>query len=364
MLKLFTNSQEEKRLTTEIRLAIAFKDFALWLSTSCVGLNVAGHATAKVLNQNGIRTTVFPVRHNVDLVNDIDKYNEHHGHSLTHVAISAPWLSVYDLEQILIAYPDIKFAVLSHSNVGFLQADADGVRLLRRYIELAKQYDNLQVGGNSRKFADWLRAAYGYKPVLLPNLYPICGLTEKPWQYGTIKIGAFGAVRPYKNFITAAGAAVALQRSINVPVEFHMSTGGESGNTRAIEQIFEGTQVTLIKHEWTLWNHFIKLIGDMDVMMQPSFTESFNMITADGISVGVPSVVSDAINWAPEDWKADSDDALSVMRVARTLLTDDRVRNQGFFALNDHNIFGLEHWRRFVGVERKKSFFERVTELF
>jgi hypothetical protein len=352
---------------SEIRLAIAFKDFAAWLcDTSCVGLNVAGYATAKVLNANGIRTSVFPVRHNIDLVDSINKYNEEHEHPLTHVVISAPWMSVYDMEQLLCHFKSIQFAVLSHSNVGFLQADYDGVKLLCEYRKLARKHHNFQVGGNSRKFADWMTAATGHKALLLPNLYPLPAcIREKEFHGGVINIGAFGAVRPYKNFMTAAGAALVIHQRTGRPVRFHMSSGGEPGDTRAIEQLFEcHPGIELIKHPWCYWDKFVRLIGSMDVLLQPSFTESFNMITADGISQGVPSVVSTAINWAPESWKADSDDALSVAETAMFLLLNQWARNEGVWALKEHNRKNLAHWFKFVGREESRSFLDRIKGWF
>ena len=93
-----------------------------WIRSSCVGLNVAGFTTAKYLKEHGIDTTVFPVRHNVDVVHAIDHYNETHIKRLTHVVISAPWLSLHDMKSLVRNFPEIQFVILSHSNVGFLQA--------------------------------------------------------------------------------------------------------------------------------------------------------------------------------------------------------------------------------------------------
>ncbi len=44
------------------------------------------------------------------------------------------------------------------------------------------------------------------------------------------------------------------------------------------------------------------------------------MVTADGIAEGVPSVVSEAIDWAPRSWKAPVDDANAMARIGRKLL--------------------------------------------
>ncbi len=335
---------------SDVRLALVFKDFAAWVRSSCVGLNVAGYTTAKVLRQHGIETVVFPVRHNVDIVEAMDAYNESHTAPLTHVVISAPWLSVYDLINLIENFKNTQFVILSHSNVGFLQADPEGVMLLRQYHELAETHRNLKVGGNSEKFVKWMQEAYGHDSILLPNLYPLPdNPKDKRWDgKSPLKIGAFGAVRPYKNFMTAAGAAIVIHRFLNVPVELHMSTGGEGGTTEAIEQMCANVHgVTLIKHEWQFWDKFIQLVSKMDLLLQVSYTESFNLITADGIAVGVPSVVSTAIEWAPQTWKADSDNVIDVARVGLRLLRGQN-RDDGFIALQEHNEWGLSFWIAFL----------------
>jgi len=334
----------------DARLALVFKDFACWVRSSCVGLNVAGFATKKVLEQDGYHVSVFPVRHNVDLVREIEHYNLSHKEQLTHVVISAPWLSLFDMRNLLTEFSDIQFVILSHSNVGFLQADPCGIELLRKYHELSEEFGNIRVGGNSEKFVRWMRKAYDEGVVLLPNLYPLGPQIKKEWEgVGLVKIGAFGAIRPEKNFMTAAAAAVALA-SEGVEVELHMSEGGEGecGSTApAIDQMCAG-KIKVIRHSWVYWDEFVKLVSQMDILIQVSYTESFNMITADGISVGVPSVVSPAIYWAPPSWKADPDDVNEVLIVMKRLLFDPRQRAAGYEHLQAHNDKSIRHWDKFL----------------
>lgn len=335
----------------DVRLALFFKDFAAWVRSSCVGLNVAGYTTAGYLKHHGVHVSVFPVRDNVDVVHAIDRYNETHEKPLTHVVISAPWLSLHDIKNLVSHFPNIKFVVLSHSNVGFLQADPCGVKLLRKYAHLAKTHNNLRVGGNSAAFVNWFRAAYNEDCVLLPNLYPVSRVESKIWNGESLKIGAFGAIRPEKNFMTAAAAAMAIKSALGVPMELHMSTGGDgckSTTLPAIEEMVEGVpDVTLIRHDWQYWDNFIQLIESMDLMIQVSYTESFNMVTADGISRGVPSVVSPVIFWAPDSWKANPDDAIDVANVGVRLLTEDQ-ETIGSDALIEHNHQSLHHWTEFL----------------
>ena len=346
-----SDSRKVQMKREDVRLALFFKDFAAWIRTSCVGLNVAGYTTQKVLNQHGFEVEVYPVRHNVDVVHSIDRYNETHKAKLTHVVISAPWLSVHDLKSLLYNFPSIQFVVLSHSNVGFLQADPYGVTLLRKYHKLSQEFPNFKVGGNSKKFVDWMEHAYGKEVVLLPNLYPVGDPIEKKWDgVSPVRIGAFGAARPEKNFMTAAAAAVALSASLNVPVELHMSSGGEGDKgltSPAIDQMCEG-RIAVVRHPWMYWDNFIQLIASMDIMLQVSYTESFNMITADGISVGVPSVVSPSIYWAPPSWKVNPDDAMEVVFVGRQLLLDAEMRSLGVEYLRAHNEASIEYWEKYL----------------
>lgn len=358
-------NQRNAMLLKDVRLALIFKDFAAWCRTSCVGLNVAGFATAKVLREQGVDVSVFPVRHNIDIVDSIEHYNKTHAKPLTHVVISAPWLHTWDLEAMLEHFKHTKFVILSHSNVGFLQADANGMYLLRQYHMLAHKYHNLHIGGNSSKFVNWMRKSYGDDVILLPNLYPLDkNVKPKVWdKVSPLKIGAFGAVRPQKNFMTAAAAAIAIQKELGVPVEFHMSAGGEGdfGCTGpAIDQMMTGTGITVVRHPWSYWDNFIKLIKSMDLLIQVSYTESFNMVTADGISVGVPSVVSPAIFWCPEDWKAEPDDAMDVAEVGIHLLTRKKQLDDGIIALRAHNKKSLVIWKDFLdeGEKQKTNFGE------
>lgn len=183
-----------------VRVAIAFKNFACWTGMSHVGLNVAAITNARVLTQHGIQTTVFPVRNNVDLVHCIEEYYSEHANPLTHVIISAPWLSRYDMENLISRYTGIQFVIESHSNVGFLQADPWSLKLFRDVLDLQAQYPNIRVGGNNHRFTEWMKLAYGQDVVLLPNLYPMYDLPAHERQpHHAIQIGAFGAVRPRRS---------------------------------------------------------------------------------------------------------------------------------------------------------------------
>ena len=334
----------------QARCGIFYKNFAAFKNISHIGLGVAALANAEYLNSHGEHATVFPVRHNIDIVREIKEYAAEHKHPLTHVVISAPWISTRDMGAIVEHFPMIQFVVVSHSNVGFLQADPAGIHLLRDYIELSLKFDNLSVGGNSKRFTDWITEAYDVHAVLLPNMYPIRPFARKK-NSDVIKIGSFGAIRPLKNQLTAAAAAVTISKRLDLSVEFHLSAGREEGGgnivLNSIQQMTEDIpNFKLALDGWRGWLEFKELVAEMDLLIHPSYTESFNIVTADGVSQGVPTVGSEAIHWLPKEWKADSDDAIRIAEVGLKLLKEGPKK--GIEALNRHNELGLIQWKKFL----------------
>ena len=88
-----------------------------------------------------------------------------------------------------------------------------------------------------------------------------------------------------------------------------------NNNLKNIVALFDsmGEQFNLVLHPWNEHEDFLELIGSMDMCLQVSFTESFNIISADAISMGVPLVGSEAIAWLPERSQADVNQVASIV---------------------------------------------------
>ena len=329
---------------------LAYKNFAANRNISHIGLGVAAINTAKVLRAAGIETDVWPIIGACDLRARLE------ASPADDVMISAPWIPTLEMQMLSNQFPRTRFTVNCHSNVGFLQADRAGMRLVRELMELEMATANVRLAGNSRRFCDWVRFAFGSPCVYLPNLYYLDGeppVPQQPFSSGTLRIGVFGATRPLKNLMSAAGAALEIARNLRAPLELWLSAGraegGGEGVLAAVREMLCGLpNVTLRMNGWQTWPSFRKTVGHMHLLLQPSYTESFNMVTADGIAEGVASVVSDAIDWAPHDWKANVDDVLDIARVGRRLLFDPRAAVEGMRALKAHNADGLHAYNQFI----------------
>lgn len=333
------------------KLVLAYKNFAASKNISHIGLGVSAINTSKVLRRLGISAEVWPIVHSRDLTDRL------RAEPATHVVVSAPWIPSLEMQQLVTTHPNTRFATNCHSNVGFLQADTNGVKLVREAMEIEIGTFNFNVAGNSRRFCDWVTRSYGVPCTYLPNLYYLEN-NQQPnrplFHGGTLRIGAFGATRPLKNFMSAAGAAMEIGRSLKVDMELWLSAGRTEGGgdtiLRSAKAMLDGVPgVKLVENGWQSWPKFRQSVAHMHLLLQPSYTESFNMVTADGIAEGVPSVVSDAIDWAPDHWKACVDDVLDISRVGRQLLQDPHASRDGFQALTANNENGVRAWMTFLG---------------
>ena len=336
--------------SSEKRVVLAYKNFAANRNISHIGLGVAAMNTAKVLRSQGVGAEVTPIVNAAGLSAGLDS-------SVSHAIVSAPWIPTADWQQIVARHPNIHFAVNCHSNVGFLQADANGVKLVREAMEIERGTWNFHVAGNSSKFCRWLSSAYRAPCAYLPNLYylePDLPPARPLFSGGTLRIGSFGATRPLKNLMSAAGAAIEIATQLKADLELWLSVGrteGGGGILDAVRAMTAGLpHVKLVHSGWQSWPAFRTTVRHMHLLMQPSYTESFNMVTADGIAEGVPSVVSSAIDWVPEHWKASVDDVRDIARVGRFLLADPHAPTEGLEALRRHNREGLNAWRSYLAA--------------
>ena len=331
---------------------ICYKNFAANRNISHIGLGVAALNNSKCLNREGITTDVWPSLNAADLTGQLKATP-----SVTHVVISAPWIPTIELQKMSTEFPRIKFAMNCHSNVGFLQADANGVKLVGAAMEVQRGTANFHLAGNSHKFVEWASATFGSPFTYLPNLYFLEGENERlrpPFHGDLLRVGAFGATRPLKNLMSAAGAALTISRVLGVDLELWINSGRDEGGgciLRAIDELYAITRhATIVKAGWSSWHDHRKVVARMNLLINCSYTESFNMVTADGVAEGVPSVVSDAISWAPAYWQAPVDDVLEIARIGRHLLFDPLAPRDGYCALRRHNSEGLNAWKKFLGL--------------
>jgi hypothetical protein len=345
------------------RVALAYKNFQSNKGVSHTGLGISALHNMRTLRSEGIWTDVWPINSAKDLDTRLTQINgsAHTGgqHPISHVIVSAPWIPTTDFQKLLTKWPDVHFAVVSHSNVGFLMADPNGIKLLREGLDLTLGHHNFSVGGNCQRFVDAWTRMYGVQLMWLPNLYDISTIKpvgqRVPWNGSNpLRVGVFGATRPLKNLVSDVAAVVELSKMLRVDVEAWMNSGrNEGGSTvlNAVTQLTQGVRgVKIVEAGWQTWPQFRQTVAKMHVLLNVSYSESFNVVTADGIAEGVASVISDAIDWAPRHWIASADDVNDIARTARNLLDDVYAVDEGQAALRNHTTLGIPAWKQYLGV--------------
>jgi hypothetical protein len=120
-------------------------------------------------------------------------------------------------------------------------------------------------------------------------MYDLTTSTSDPqeWHRGSVlRIGSFGATRPLKNLLTAGAAALQIASRLKADLEFHVSAGRSEGGgdtiMRGLEAMYNQLPNGTIMHDgWSSWPSFRHLVRIMHLVIRPSYTESFSMVSAD-----------------------------------------------------------------------------------
>ena len=235
----------------------------------------------------------------------------------THVIIEAFWVVPEKFDVLMPLHPDVHWAVRNHSETPFLANEGIAFGWAAGYLRR-----NVEIMCNApRAVGDMIEVARAYRTserlvTYAPNHYPIeeagpmSDLPLVPRASGVLEIGCFGAVRPLKNHMTQAIAALAFSRARRSKLRFHINGGRVEGKGEPIlknlRELFAACpQHELVEHPWTDHAGFLGLLRSVDVAMQVSFSETFNIVAADAAACGVPLVVSRELPWIGDYAHAD-----------------------------------------------------------
>jgi hypothetical protein len=318
---------------------------------SHIGLGVNAIHTAKVLRRHHVRTDIAGVWTLDHVREEVAKRP-----TLTHVLIEAPWIAAKETADLMRQFPDVHFIVRSHSQVGFLQVEPGAIRILQDLGRLQEMELNFTLAANSLKFSSFCRTVWKSRCEYLPNLYDLERPLSRPSHpHGDrlLRISSFGALRLLKNHTSAAATAMLIAEADNRDLEFYVSVNREEhGQTvlNALREIFRGNSTCkLVESPWSSWPEFRRLIGTMDLCIQLSASETFNLSTADAVSEGVPVVVSSAIEWVPPHWQVCLDTPDRAAHIGLGLLRDRHAPAEGLHALERFCKEGERIWLAYLG---------------
>ncbi len=279
----------------------------------------------------------------------------------THVIIEALWVVPPKFAILQRLHPTVQWIVRCHSEIPFLAYDGVAMSWLTQYV----QQPNVSIASNStygtRDFdsvigaanPQWTEAQIQSKVRYLPNWYsatPI-GLSKIPDS--TLDVGCFGAIRPLKNQLIQCLAAIEWARALDKPLRFHVNSRVEQGGDGALKNIaalLAAAGQKLIQHPWQERTPFLATLGAMDVNMQVSLSETFDITAADSAVLGVPLVTSAEIQWSTAVSQAAPTNTASIVAKLK-LVTGPREREIAGLNLDGLRAFSQESqhvWEAFA----------------
>jgi hypothetical protein len=277
----------------------------------------------QMLTDGGIDSKLVVVTDNNDIDREVTAYQP------SHVIIEALWVVPSKFAVLQRLHPTVTWIIRLHSDMPFMAMEGMAMDWLCDYSSFA----NVAIACNAprmlREVSDiiatrnrWTVRQTRHRVIYLPNYYPE-GHKTKQFDHGkpSLDISCFGAVRPLKNHLLQAIAALEFANRMGKKLRFHINSGRIEGKgepiMRNLQNLFEQLHPTghrLIAHDWTPRDRFLELCASMDLGMQVSFSETFNIVGADLISQGVPLVSSAEIPWGVGLFAADPTSSADMAR--------------------------------------------------
>lgn len=266
-----------------------------------IGLYNSAKFIANFLESKGIESKVIMVEDSNRIDAAVAAYKP------THVVIHAIWVPPEKMLELveLKRHKDVNWQVRIHSKVPFIAHEGMAFKWINGYNEIALKHKNFLISANSNEFELAVEKSTGIEIEYLPNLYmpdydnPPINNKDKDF----INIGCFGAIRPFKNHLLQSMAAMEFGNKKRKRIKFHINSdrSEQSGDQvlKNLRNVFDGSEHLLVEHAWSTHLDFLKIIATMNIGMQVSFSETYNIVAADFVYIGIPIVVSPEIEWMP-----------------------------------------------------------------
>jgi hypothetical protein len=294
-----------------------------------------------MLNKSGVESYLVQVDDNNAIDKEVSRYNP------THVIIEALWVVPEKFDVLHKLHPKVTWIVRLHSEMPFIANEGMAIDWVYIYDKMAKR-NKILIAPNTVKMYNDLKKVGVNNLIFLPNYYPVAdNKSEKFVNKNYVDIGCFGAIRPMKNQLIQAVAAIEFGNKITKPINFHINSERiEKGDSalRNIRALFENQEEhRLIEHPWYSHEDFTELIRRMDLGLQVSLNETFNIVAADFVSNNIPIIGSNEINWLSCLYKANptsSDDIVKKMKFAY------KFRKFNFQKLNKMGLISSGEWAK------------------
>lgn len=296
------------------------------------------------LQDRGVHAKIVEVVDNNSIDREVAEFKPHL------VVIEALWVVPEKFEVLKRLHPEVDWFVHLHSNMPFLALEGNAFEWIAGYVQR-----EVGILCNSQEAFEAVSALVDDRYVgYLPNVY--ISDPRKPQFYDTkecVDIGCFGAIRPLKNHVTQAVAAIRFAKAANRTLRFHINATRVEGHGQPVlknlRKLFDSQSgAELVEHGWYEPSEFLKVLEELDMGMQVSLSETFNVVTADYVTAGLPVVVSDEVRWVHDSCKAKPDSITSIVETMEFVWRKTSLIRKNQNLLIQYSLRAQEAWYEFV----------------
>lgn len=291
--------------------------------------------------------------------NSIDK--EVHLYKPNICIIEAIWVTSEKMAELSKLHPKVTFIIRVHSRTTFLANEGVAIDRIKGYNKIKNVFVSFNHPVTNSEFN-----AIGIQSIYLPNIYEVIPESESClerildflWpkhrrKKKIINIGCFGAIRPMKNHLLQAIGAIRYGEENNKKIRFHINSSRteQKGENvlKNLRSLFKDSRHELVEHQWMEHQDFLNLVSKMDIGLQVSLSESFNIVTADFVAQKVPVIVSEEISWVDDICKFKTNDSKTIAeKIKEFLKTPKKVINKNLDAINKYEKHALNTWKEFL----------------
>lgn len=275
------------------------------------------------------------------------------------VIIEALWVVPEKFQILQRIHPNVQWIVRLHSDTPFIANEGIAIEWIRRYAP----FPNVKIGANSERIYHELQPIIGKRNlILLPNYYPVpCTIPKfkKHSPQGEINIGCFGAIRPMKNHLIQALSAIRFAEEKKLKLNFHINGNRteEKGDPvlKNIRSLFHNSKHELVEHPWKDHEEFLKTVELMDISMQVSLSETYNIVIADSVVHNIPVVVSPEIKWINVLFQANATSSYDIVKTLHRAWAGRKINLQktNLWGLDEYNGWARHNWKAMIKMLSK-----------
>lgn len=215
-------------------------------------------------------------------------------------------------------YPCVSFVNVCHSALAFAATTPIIIVRTAKLIELSKHYHNVFYAHVNSTEVEAFRRIYPCGNIIwLPNVVKSSILEKRSYNSRRTEVFLCCVWRSLKNMLGQIYAVAYAAKSRRIRFSLAVPNVGADDNIPALIEVcrkLPGIDMRMVS--WRENQDYIEWMAqNIDIVMQCSFTESFNYVAWEAMDLGIPTIGSPAVTYCPIQVNPDS-----VLEMGQTIL--------------------------------------------